>query len=76
MENVIDRYRIYRELLNTANLYERIEIEKHALKSESVRNSENFVKAATWIPELNITADRPLREQFCKRYFFLIAVFM
>jgi putative DNA primase/helicase len=48
---------IYRELLNTANLYERLEIEKHALKSESVRNRENFVKAATWIPELNITSE-------------------
>jgi len=48
---------IYNELLKTADYRERLEIEKYAILSESVRRREAFVKAASWIPDLNITTD-------------------
>jgi putative DNA primase/helicase len=48
---------IYDELLKTSDYRDRIEIEKYAMLSESVRRREAFVKAASWIKELNITSD-------------------
>jgi len=48
---------IYDELLKTADFRERIEIERYAMLSESVRRREAFVKAASWIPGLNIATD-------------------
>jgi putative DNA primase/helicase len=48
---------IYRELLNTPDMRERIEIEKHAIQSESARRRKAVIEVASWIPELNIKAD-------------------
>jgi putative DNA primase/helicase len=48
---------IYDELLKTSDYRDRMEIEKYAMLSESVRRREAFVKAASWIKELNITSD-------------------
>ena len=48
---------IYDEFLKTADYRERIEIEKYAILSESVRRREAFVKSASWIKGLNITSD-------------------
>jgi putative DNA primase/helicase len=48
---------IYDELLQTADYRDRIEIEKYAILSESVRRREAFVKSASWINALNITSD-------------------
>jgi putative DNA primase/helicase len=48
---------IYNDLLKTADYRDRIEIEKYAVLSESVRRREAFVKAASWIKALNITSD-------------------
>jgi putative DNA primase/helicase len=48
---------MYDELLKTDDYRERIEIEKYAMLSESVRRREAFVKAAGWIKELNVTSD-------------------
>jgi len=48
---------IYGEIAKTADYRERIEIEKYAIKSESTRQRENFVRAARYIPELNGTVD-------------------
>ena len=48
---------IYRELLKTDDYREQIDIEKFAMRSESTRRRESFVKAASWLPELNIQSD-------------------
>jgi putative DNA primase/helicase len=48
---------IYDELSKTNDYRERIEIEKYAMLSESVRRRKAFVEAASWIKELNITSD-------------------
>lgn len=48
---------IYDELIKTADYRDRIELERHAVQSESVRRRKAFVEAASWIPELNITCD-------------------
>jgi putative DNA primase/helicase len=48
---------IYDELLKTADYRDRMEIERYAVLSESVRRREAFVKAASWIKELNVTSD-------------------
>jgi len=48
---------IYDELLKTADYRERIEIEKAAIMSESVRRRKAFVEAATWISALRIKTD-------------------
>lgn len=48
---------MYQELLKTDDYRERMDIEKFAILSESVRRREAFVKAASWIKELNITSD-------------------
>jgi putative DNA primase/helicase len=48
---------IYDELLKTADYRERIDIEKAAMLSESVRRREAFVRAATWIKALNVKSD-------------------
>jgi putative DNA primase/helicase len=48
---------IYDEVLKTDDYRERIEIEKYAMLSESMRRREAFVRAASFIKELNITSD-------------------
>jgi putative DNA primase/helicase len=48
---------IYAELLKTSDLRDKIEIEKHAMQSESVRRRKAFVEAASWIPELNVETE-------------------
>jgi putative DNA primase/helicase len=48
---------IYDELLKTADYRERIDIEKAAMMSESVRRRKAFVEAATWILALRIRTD-------------------
>ena len=48
---------IYKELLKTADYRERIDIEKHAMQSESARRRKALVEVASWIPELNIKTD-------------------
>ena len=47
-------HNIYDELLQTADYRERIDIEKAAMLSESVRRRKAFVEAATWISDLNV----------------------
>jgi putative DNA primase/helicase len=49
---------LYDELLKTNDYRERIEIEKYAMISESVRRRESTIKAASWKKELNITGDQ------------------
>jgi putative DNA primase/helicase len=48
---------IYRELMKTADYRERIDIEKHAMQSESARRRKALIEVASWIPEFNIKAD-------------------
>jgi len=48
---------IYDEILKTDDHRERIEIEKYAMLSESVRRRKAFVEAAQWDSTLNITSD-------------------
>jgi putative DNA primase/helicase len=48
---------IYDELLKTSDYRDRMEIEKYAMLSESVRRRKAFVEAASWIKALNITSD-------------------
>jgi putative DNA primase/helicase len=48
---------IYAEIYKTADYRERMEIEKYAIKSESTRQRENFVRAARYILELNAAVD-------------------
>jgi putative DNA primase/helicase len=48
---------IYDDLLKTADYRERIDIEKAAIMSESVRRRKAFVEAATWVSALRIKTD-------------------
>jgi putative DNA primase/helicase len=48
---------IYRELLKTADYRERLDIEKHAMQSESARRRKALIEVASWIPELNVKTD-------------------
>ena len=48
---------IYKELLNTADYRERIDIEKHGMQSESARRRKALIEVASWIPELNVKTD-------------------
>jgi putative DNA primase/helicase len=48
---------IYAELLKTADYRDRLDIEKHAMQSESARRRKAFVEVASWIPELNVKTD-------------------
>jgi putative DNA primase/helicase len=48
---------IYDEVLKTDDYRERIEIEKYAMLSESMRRREAFVRAASVMKALNITSD-------------------
>jgi putative DNA primase/helicase len=48
---------IYDDMLKTDDWRERIEIEKYAVLSESMRRREAFVKAASLIKALNITSE-------------------
>jgi len=48
---------IYQEIRKTADYRERIDIEKHAIQSESSRRRKAAVEAASWIPELNIETE-------------------
>ena len=48
---------IYDELVKTADYRERIDIEKAAMMSESVRRRKAFIEAATWIKALNVKSE-------------------
>jgi putative DNA primase/helicase len=48
---------IYRELMKTADYRDRLDIEKHAMQSESARRRKAIVEVASWIPELNVKTD-------------------
>jgi putative DNA primase/helicase len=48
---------IYSELLKTADYRDRLDIEKHAMQSESARRRKAFIEVASWIPGLNIRTD-------------------
>jgi putative DNA primase/helicase len=48
---------IYDEVLKTDDYRERMEIDKYAMLSESMRRREAFVRAASLIKALNITSD-------------------
>jgi putative DNA primase/helicase len=48
---------IYAELLKTSDYRDRLDIEKHAMQTESARRRKAFVEAASWIPELNVKTD-------------------
>jgi len=48
---------IYDELLKTADYRERIDIEKAAIMSESVRRRKAFVEAATWVSALRVKTE-------------------
>jgi putative DNA primase/helicase len=48
---------IYQELLKTSDYRDRIEIEKHAMQSESARRRKSLIEVASWIPELNVKTD-------------------
>jgi len=48
---------IYAELYKTADYRDRLDIEKYAIQSESVRRRKAFVEAASWIPCLNAATD-------------------
>ena len=48
---------IYNELLKTADYRDRIDIEKHAMQSESARRRKALIEVASWIPELNVKTD-------------------
>jgi len=49
---------IYDDLAKTNDYRERIEIEKFAMISESVRRRESAVKAAAWVKGLNVTSEQ------------------
>ena len=48
---------IYKELLETTDYRDRLDIEKHAMQSESARRRKALIEVASWIPELNIKTD-------------------
>jgi putative DNA primase/helicase len=48
---------IYDELLKTSDYRDRLDIEKHAMQSESARRRKALIEVASWIPELNIKTD-------------------
>jgi putative DNA primase/helicase len=48
---------IYAELLQTADYRDRLDIERHAMQSESARRRKAFIEVASWIPELNVKTD-------------------
>jgi putative DNA primase/helicase len=48
---------IYDELLTTGDYRDRMEIEKYALQSESLRRRKAFIEAASLMRELNVSSD-------------------
>ncbi|GHU12348.1 hypothetical protein FACS1894161_0380 [Spirochaetia bacterium] len=48
---------IYAELIKTADYRDRLDIEKHAMQSESARRRKAFIEVASWIPDLNVKTD-------------------
>jgi putative DNA primase/helicase len=48
---------MYDELSKTNDYRDRLEIEKYAMLSESLRRRKSCVESATWIKELNISSD-------------------
>ncbi|GHU68900.1 hypothetical protein FACS189450_00680 [Spirochaetia bacterium] len=48
---------IYAELIKTADYRDRLDIEKHAVQSESARRRKAFIEVASWIPDLNVKTD-------------------
>ena len=55
---------IYKELKETSDYRERLEIEKYGMQSESVRRRKAIVEAASWIPELNVKTDQLDKDPF------------
>jgi putative DNA primase/helicase len=50
---------IYDEALSTSDYRERMEIEKFAMKSESMRNRKAFVEAASKVDEIKYRRAEP-----------------
>jgi putative DNA primase/helicase len=48
---------MYAELLQTSDYRDRLDIERHAMQSESARRRKAFIEAASWIPDLNVKTD-------------------
>jgi putative DNA primase/helicase len=48
---------MYAELLQTADYRDRLDLERHAMQSESARRRKAFIEVASWIPELNVKTD-------------------
>ena len=48
---------IYSELLKTSDYRERLEIERHAMQSESARRRKALIEVASWIPDLNVETE-------------------
>jgi putative DNA primase/helicase len=48
---------MYDELLKTADYRDSLDIEKHAMQSESARRRKALIEVASWIPELNVQTD-------------------
>jgi putative DNA primase/helicase len=48
---------IYAELLQTTDYRDRLDIERHAMQSESARRRKAFIEVASWIPDLNVKTD-------------------
>jgi putative DNA primase/helicase len=48
---------IYAELLKTADYRDQLDIERHAMQSESARRRKAFIEVASWIPDLNVKTD-------------------
>jgi len=55
---------IYEELLKTSDIRDRLDIEKHAMQSESARRRKALIEVASWIPELNIKTDDLDKDQW------------
>jgi len=49
---------MYEEIKKTADYRDRIEIEKHAIQSESARRRKATIETATWITELNVKTEQ------------------
>ncbi len=49
---------MYDELRHTNDYRDRLEIEKYAMLSESVRRRKAFIEAASWIEDYNIVSDK------------------
>jgi putative DNA primase/helicase len=48
---------IYDDLRKTSDYRDRMELERHAMQSESARRRKALIEVASWIPELNVKTD-------------------